>query len=134
MKIPDEIINSQDGLGTLNYQSQLYFSNVTILGMRALQYAVFQSSSDSIIVINEGSLISNCTQSESSFSLLQAEQIVLKDTKIVNTDPIYINSQLNAKLSFENVIFEWNYQEYGKPPQCMVCIFDSIGRFRNVSF
>lgn len=73
--------------------------------MRALQYSVFQSSSDSVIIINNGSLIQNCTQSISAVSLLQAEEIRLVDSRIVNTDPIIINQQLRSKVIIENVIF-----------------------------
>lgn len=133
MGIPYYIIMSQDGLGSLNYQSQIFFENVTISGMRALQYAVIQSSSDSVIVINGSSLITNCTQSTSSFSTLQASKFEIRNTTFLNTDVISITNQLRNAFIIENVKFEWNIKEYGEPPQRLK-LTDCKGLIRNTTF
>lgn len=82
LNIPYGIIMSQDGLATLNQQSQVYFEKTTIKGMRALQYAILQAYAESIVVINGSSRIENCTNSYSAISILQAVKFEIHDTTI----------------------------------------------------
>lgn len=52
--------------------------------------------------------------------MLGASLFEIKDTKMINVDPIQVINQLDSEFIVDNVDFEWHLKTMGKPPESMI--------------